>query len=102
MPISRLVRAGLVFLIAIPLGTRADTQRRGAEPAVAATLAAFDVVEKSIAELQDAMAAGTVTSRQLVDIYLARIAAYDKQGPALNAIAARQSRRASRGGRARR
>jgi Asp-tRNA(Asn)/Glu-tRNA(Gln) amidotransferase A subunit family amidase len=46
----------------------------------------FDVMEKSIAELQDAMAAGKVTSRQLVEAYLARIAAYDKQGPALNAI----------------
>nr|QEO74272.1 amidase [uncultured bacterium] len=32
------------------------------------------------------MANGKVTSRQLVEAYLARIAAYDKQGPALNAI----------------
>jgi amidase len=46
----------------------------------------FDVMEKSIAELQDAMAAGNVTSRQLVEAYLARIAAYDQHGPALNAI----------------
>lgn len=45
-----------------------------------------DVMEKSIAELQDAMAAGKVTSRQLVEAYLARIAAYDTHGPALNAI----------------
>ena len=37
-------------------------------------------MEKSIEELQAAMQAGEVTSRQLVDIYLARIAAYDKQG----------------------
>ena len=34
------------------------------------------------------MDSGAVTSRQLVEIYLARIAAYDKQGPALNAIVA--------------
>src|SRR5262245_31570054 len=40
----------------------------------------FDVMEKTIPELQDAMAAGMVTSRKLVEIYLARIAAYDKQG----------------------
>jgi Asp-tRNA(Asn)/Glu-tRNA(Gln) amidotransferase A subunit family amidase len=46
----------------------------------------FDVIEKSVAELQEAMASGKVTSRQLVAAYLARIAAYDKQGPALNAI----------------
>ena len=47
-----------------------------------------DVLERSIPELQAAMTAGTLTSRQLVDAYLARIAAYDKQGPALNAIVA--------------
>jgi len=34
------------------------------------------------------MRAGGVTSRMLVDLYLARIEAYDKQGPALNAIVA--------------
>jgi Asp-tRNA(Asn)/Glu-tRNA(Gln) amidotransferase A subunit family amidase len=48
----------------------------------------FDALEKTIPELQTAMAAGTVTSRQLVEAYLARIAAYDKQGPTLNAIVA--------------
>jgi Asp-tRNA(Asn)/Glu-tRNA(Gln) amidotransferase A subunit family amidase len=46
------------------------------------------VREKSIPELQDSMRSGTVTSRQLVEAYLARISAYDKQGPALNAMIA--------------
>ena len=32
------------------------------------------------------MEAGELTSRQLVDAYLARIEAYDRQGPALNSI----------------
>ncbi len=50
------------------------------------TAAAFDVMERSIEDLQRAMAAGEVTSRQLVDTYLARIREYDQQGPALNAI----------------
>jgi Asp-tRNA(Asn)/Glu-tRNA(Gln) amidotransferase A subunit family amidase len=54
----------------------------------ASTAAGFDVMEKTITELQEAMAAGTVTSRKLVEIYLARIAAYDKQGPALNTMVA--------------
>jgi Asp-tRNA(Asn)/Glu-tRNA(Gln) amidotransferase A subunit family amidase len=44
------------------------------------------VYEKSITELSADLAAGRVTSVQLVDGYLARIAAYDKQGPAINAI----------------
>jgi Asp-tRNA(Asn)/Glu-tRNA(Gln) amidotransferase A subunit family amidase len=52
-----------------------------------AAVTGFDVMEKSIDELQRAMQSGDVTSRQLVDMYLARIAAYDEQGPALNAIA---------------
>jgi amidase len=49
-------------------------------------LVAFDVMERSIEDLQRAMEAGEITSRRLVDLYLARIEAYDKQGPALNAI----------------
>jgi Asp-tRNA(Asn)/Glu-tRNA(Gln) amidotransferase A subunit family amidase len=45
-------------------------------------------MEQSIEALQRAMQTREISSRQLVDIYLARIEAYDKQGPALNAIAA--------------
>ena len=44
------------------------------------------VYEASIPALQQAMSRGVVSSVALVDAYLARIAAYDKQGPALNAI----------------
>ena len=46
----------------------------------------FRVEEVTIAEIHQAMAAGRLTARQLVQLYLDRIAAYDKQGPALNAI----------------
>lgn len=49
---------------------------------------AFDVMEQSIEDLQRAMQDKQVTSRDLVELYLARIAAYDQQGPALNAIVA--------------
>ena len=41
----------------------------------------FDVQEKTIAELQAALTSGAVTSRSLVLAYLARIRAYDLQGP---------------------
>lgn len=58
----------------------------GGSPRAQQAPAAFDVFEKSIAELQEALTRGQVTSRQLVDAYLARIAAYDQQGPAINAI----------------
>jgi amidase len=46
----------------------------------------FDVVEASIAEIHDAMLDGRLTARRLVELYLERIEAYDKQGPAINAI----------------
>ena len=42
--------------------------------------------EATIADIHDAITARDITCRQLVQMYLARIAAYDKQGPALNAI----------------
>ena len=46
----------------------------------------FEVAEASILELQQALEEGRVTSRQLVDRYLDRIAAYDGAGPELNTI----------------
>src|SRR4051794_32860987 len=52
----------------------------------------FEVAEKSIAELQAALSAGEVTSRELVEAYLARIEAYDRGGPRLNAIIAVNAR----------
>ncbi len=48
----------------------------------------FDVVEKTIPELQDAMTAGTITARALAALSLSRIAAYDTAGPAINAMIA--------------
>jgi amidase len=56
--------------------------------AQAAQRAPFDVTEKSVAELAQAMRDGRVTSRQLTEAYLARIAAYDQHGPAINAMIA--------------
>jgi Asp-tRNA(Asn)/Glu-tRNA(Gln) amidotransferase A subunit family amidase len=50
--------------------------------------ASFDLFEKSIGELQTALEKRQVTSRQLVESYLARIDAYDQQGPRINAFIA--------------
>ena len=61
-------------------------QRQSPAPARPAGTVTFSVVEKSIPELQAAMQAGTVTSKDLVSQYLARIHAYDQDGPRLNAI----------------
>ncbi len=46
----------------------------------------FDVVEATIADIHRAMTAGELTAQELVQRYLDRIAAYDKEGPAINAI----------------
>ena len=46
----------------------------------------FDVFEASIAQIQDALGRGQVSSVQLVQQYLDRIQAYDRQGPKLNSI----------------
>lgn len=44
------------------------------------------LTEATIAELHGALQARRTTCRAIVDGYLARIAAYDKQGPAINAL----------------
>ena len=46
----------------------------------------FRVVEASISEIHEAIRARQLTVRELVQLYIDRIEAYDKQGPALNAI----------------
>ena len=46
----------------------------------------FPVVEKTFAELRAALEAGQVTSVQLVEAYLERIATYDSSGIKLNSI----------------
>lgn len=48
--------------------------------------ARFEVQEATIAGVHAAMLDGRLTCRGLVNAYLARIAAYDKNGPAVNAI----------------
>ena len=48
--------------------------------------APFRIEETTIRQIHDAMRGGQLTCRALVDDYLRRIQAYDKNGPALNAI----------------
>lgn len=48
--------------------------------------AAFELDEMTVAQLQDAMASGRYTARRLVDLYLQRIEAIDRTGPALRSV----------------
>ena len=54
----------------------------------AASLRAQDVTlsAATIADINTAFDAGTLSAERLVELYLARIEAYDQQGPALNAV----------------
>src|SRR5580704_17373792 len=46
----------------------------------------FEVEEATIAQVHEAMRSGRLTCRELVDAYIRRIHAYDKNGPSINAI----------------
>lgn len=74
------------LLLCLVLTLAAPASQKGPPPAEPVPLADFDVLEKSIADLQGALVRGTITSRQLVALYLARIEAYDRRGPRINAI----------------
>lgn len=83
---ARVVPAAVIVATALGVAPMTGQSRQTAPPP--SPLAAFDVMEKTIEQLQRAMEERAVTSRQLVDIYLARIEAYDQRGPALNAVVA--------------
>src|SRR5262245_12948431 len=51
-----------------------------------AQLRPFGVVEATIDDVQAALKSKRITCRDLVNGYIARIAAYDKTGPSLNAV----------------
>jgi len=53
---------------------------------LAAGAASIDIEKATIADLNAAFKAGTLTSEKLVTLYLNRIATYDEQGPSINAV----------------
>jgi amidase len=53
---------------------------------VSSSTACFSVLEATIDDIHSAYKSGQLTARQLVQNYLDRIHAYDKAGPAINAI----------------
>lgn len=86
---SRSRRAALLVTVILVAGqgTIAIGQRKpAAKPQPPPVLSFFEVHEQSITDLQAAQTAGKVTSRGLVEAYLARIQAYDQAGPRLNSI----------------
>src|SRR5258707_90708 len=84
VPVKKVVfpKAALLMLVVLASlvsnASRAQTNKNGSAP--------FQIMETSIADVHAAFKSGKLTARQLVQAYLDRIAAYDKQGPAINAI----------------
>ena len=77
-------RATILLVAAVMMGgcgpTTTDTTGKAPPPAT------VDLTLASLPEIRDALADGSVTSEQLVQESLDRIAAFDAEGPALNAV----------------
>lgn len=76
MTLTRKMAVVATALLVLPCQTQAQ----------ATTRSPFEVHEASIRDLQAAMTSGRTTAVALVDAYLARIAAYDRGGPRINAM----------------
>ena len=89
------MRAALLVLVTLLAagctGGPAPGPGASAEPPAAAgdclgTVDGVDLHAATVADLRDALAEGRTTSVRLVEAYLARIAAFDEGGPALNSV----------------
>ena len=89
---SLLSRREFVALAATGVAAAGSPAAAAAAPRDGATAAPFQapredaLFEKTAADLSAMMQRGELTSRALVERYLQRIAAMDKQGPAINAV----------------
>src|SRR5437867_737015 len=62
------------------------SRKDNAIPPGTANIPPFELEETTVAALQDGMKSGRYTARSITELYLRRIAAIDKQGPALHSI----------------
>jgi len=82
--LATLSLAAAAALTALSLAAQAPVARPATAPPAPA--APFAVEEARIADIHAAMSAGRLTCRAFVQTHLRRIEAYDKNGPAINAI----------------
>jgi amidase len=78
--------AAIATAAAKPLVAEESAPRSANSVVYSGDVAAFELDEITISDLQDGMKSGKYTSRLITEKYLARIDAIDKQGPAINAI----------------
>src|SRR5262245_44222686 len=81
------IRVGMLSGVAAAVGCNRHPQSpvSGATNQ-APTVGSFELDEKTIADLQEAMKSGVLTARSIAEKYLSRITAIDKQGPRLNSV----------------
>jgi amidase len=79
------VLGGIAAMVPLP-GTPATRSGAGVPWDAPPAPPPFELDETTIADLQQGMAAGKLTARSIAERYLARIAAIDKAGPAINAV----------------
>jgi amidase len=77
---NRNVAAGTMLVAALSAGLSLGHAQESKDAAP------FQIVEATIDDIHTAFKSGKLTARQLVQAYLDRIAAYDKQGPNINSI----------------
>src|SRR5262245_42570948 len=87
----RLALRSLLFLLtASAIACGGSGSSTSSTPSASTTPASsappFELQEMTIADLQQAMTSGRMTSRHITDLYLARIDAIDKKGPALASV----------------
>jgi amidase len=70
----------------LPFVVVSITSSSGLSAGLSAAEKTFRLEETTIAEIHEAVAAGALSSEKLVELYVARIAAYDRAGPRLNSI----------------
>ena len=81
------LRAGAVAAAATALdGTRAELPAASTPRSHAATQAAFELDEATITSLQEGMRSGRYTSGSITELYLGRIDAIDRAGPAIHSV----------------
>src|SRR4051812_5177724 len=79
------MRVAALAVVAALSGAAIHSQPQGPSASPARDV---DVFDAAIPELQEHMQAGRITSQQLIEIYNARIRAYDQSGPRINAMIA--------------
>jgi amidase len=81
-------RAFLASSLAAAAASQTGCQYVPAAPASSSSLIGFELDEVSLADVASGLAQGKWTSTRLVELYLARIQAIDRNGPALGAVLA--------------